>query len=227
MDKSQRGGSGQSGTGSLVTEQVKQGTQQAAEQTQQAAGQVAESAKSTAVSYADSQKQTATQSLHSVADAFHDTGKTMESSGPAPIANYANKAGDKIDELAQYLEQTSVQNLIGDAENFARQHSSLFLGGALAIGFAASRFIKASTPSSGGSGNYGSGSYGNSGYGQNQLGYGNSYASSAPYSDVGYAGTPSSLSGTSSTFVASEVEMPDATVFNADLETETTDGTAR
>jgi hypothetical protein len=226
MDKSQSGSSGQSGTGSLVTEQVKQGTQQAAQQTQQAAGQVAESAKSTAVSYADSQKQTATQGLHSVADALHGTGKTLESSGPAPVANYANQAGDKVDEFAQYLEQTSVQSLIGDAEKFARQHSSLFLGGALAIGFAASRFIKASTPSSGGSGNYGSGNYGNRGYGQSQMDYGNSYASSAPYSDVGYSGTPSNLGGTSGAFVASEVEMPDATVFNADLETETSDGTA-
>jgi hypothetical protein len=221
MDKSQ------SGTGSLVTEQVKQGTQQAAQQTQQAAGQVAESAKSTAVSYADSQKQTATQSLHSVADALHGTGKTLESNGPAPVANYANMAGDKVDGFAQYLEQTSVTNLIGDAENFARQHSSWFLGGALALGFAASRFIKASTPSPSGSGGYGSNSGGYGDYGQSQLVSGTSYASSAPYSDIGYGGSPSNLSGSSSTFMASEVEMPDATVFNADLETETTDGTSR
>lgn len=225
MDRDQSSSSGQSGTGGLVTEQVKQGTQQAAQQTQQAVGQVADSAKSTAVSYADSQKQTATQGLHSVADALHGTGKTLESSGPAPIANYANQAGDKVDEFATYLEQSSVQNLISDAENFARQHSSLFLGGALALGFAASRFIKASTPSSGQSGNngYGTGSYGR---GQSRLGSGNSYASSAPYSDVGTTGTPSNLGTSSSSFVASEVEMPDATVFNADLGTETTDGTA-
>src|SRR5437660_12926184 len=64
----------------------------------------------------------------------------------APDTERIRQFGDQIDGFAQYLEQTSVQNLLGDAENFARQHSSWFLGGALALWFAASRFIKGSTP---------------------------------------------------------------------------------
>lgn len=223
--------SGDAGTGSLVTEQVKQGTQQAVQQTQQAAGQMTESAKQGAVSYADSQKQSATQGLHSVADALRETGSALHDKNQAPLGNYANTAADKVEGFAGYLEQTPIQALIRDAEDFARQHSTVFLGGAVALGIAAARFIKASSPSRGGSsyGNYYSGSYGGNGYGrgQSQLGAQSAYASGAPYSDTEITGTPSSFGRTSTTGLADEVELPDATVFNADLATETTDGTTR
>jgi hypothetical protein len=227
------GYSGESGSGNIVTEQVKQGTQQAVQQTQEVAGHVTESAKQGAVSYVDSQKQTATQGLHSVADALHETGTTLQSKNQAPLGKYANTAGDKVEGFAGYLEQTTVQDLIRDAEDFARQHSSLFLGGAVALGVAAARFIKASSPSSAQS-SYGSGQYASSGYrgnrygsGRSQLGAGTSFASGAPYGDAEMAATPSSLSSASTTGLVDEVELPDATVFNADLATESTDGTTR
>jgi hypothetical protein len=230
MDQhSMSGYSGESGKGSLMTEQVKQGTQQAVQQTQHAAGQVTETAKEGAFSYADSQKNTAMQSLRSVADALHETGRSLQDKNQAPIAGYANKAADQVQGFAEYLEQSTVQDLIRDTEDFARQHSALFLGGALAIGFAAARFIKASSPRSGTSSENRSGTFGDSSYGDSQsgLGAGSSYASSAPYGDAGVTVTPSTLNRASTTGLADEVELPDATVFNADLETETTDGTSR
>ena len=227
------GYSGDGGSGNIVTEQVKQGTQQAVQQTQEVAGQVTESAKQGAVSYADSQKQTATQGLHSVAEALHETGSTLQSKNQAPLGKYANTAGDKVEGFAGYLEQTTVQDLIRDAEDFARQHSTIFLGGAVALGVAAARFIKASSPSNSGS-SYGSGTYAsggyrgnNYGYGQSQLGADTSFASGTPYGDAEMTATPSSLNSVSTTAVVDEVELPDATVFNADLATETTDGTIR
>lgn len=232
MTQDQGRTSGDTGSGNLVTEQVKQGTQQAVQQTQQAAGQVTESAKQGAVSYADSQKQTATQGLHSVADALRDTGSNLQSKNQAPLGKYANTAADKVEGFAGYLEQTPVQNLIRDAEEFARQHSTLFLGGAMALGVAAARFIKASSSSQGGSSGSGSGTYSSSSYGGNSYGYSQSqlganspYASGTPYIDMEMSGTPSTFSRTPTTGLADEVELPDATVFNADLATETTDGT--
>ena len=54
-----------------------------------------------------------------------------------------------------------------------------------------------------------------------------SFASGAPYGDAEMTGTPSSLNSVSTTATVDEVELPDATVFNADLATETTDGTTR
>lgn len=230
--------SGDGGAGSIVTEQVKQGTQAALQQTQQAAGQVTESAKQGAVSYADSQKSTATKTIRSMADALHETGTSLQHKDQAPFARYANSAGDQIEGFAEYLERTPVQDLVKDAEDFARQHTTLFLGGAVALGLAAARFIKASSPGGGASSHSGSSylasnRYGTRGYesgnqqGQGLVGAGTSYASGAPYGDGGALATPSTVGTASTSGIADEVEMPDATVFNADLETESGDGTAR
>ena len=235
QDEGRRSGhSGESGSGSLVTEQVKQGTQQAVQQTQHAAGKVTENAKEGAVSYADSQKQTAAQTLRSVAEALHETGGTLDSKNQAPLGKYASTAGDKVEGFAGYLEHTTVQDLIRDAEDFARQHSTAFLGGAAALGIAAARFIKASSPSTGGSSSHRARNYSSDGhqgsdygYNQNRLAPESSFASGAPYGDAEMTGTPSSVSRTPTSGLADEVELPDATVFNADLATETTDGTTR
>ena len=154
------GSSGDSSTGSIVTEQVKQGAQQVAQQTQETAGKVAEGAKHQAMSYADTQKHQATQSLHSVAQALQQTGSQLQTQNQGTVGNLANTAADKIDGFAGYLEQTPVQQLVQDAEDYARQHSTVFLAGAALLGFAAARFLKASKPSYSASGNSYSGSYG-------------------------------------------------------------------
>lgn len=176
------GSSGDSSTASLVTEQVKQGAQQVAQQTQETAGKVAEGAKQQAMSYADSQKHQATQSLHTVAQALQQTGGHLQTQNQGTVGNLANTAAEKIDGFASYLEQTPVQQLVQDAEDYARQHSTVFLAGAALLGFAAARFLKASEPSStpsrgsyGGSyaGTYGTGGaiYGSGGVTQHQSGF--------------------------------------------------------
>jgi hypothetical protein len=223
------GYSGESDTGGVVTEQVKQTTQQALQQTQQAAGQVAESAKSNATSYAETQKQTATQNLHTVASALHQTGQNVATDGSGPIANYTNMAGDKVEAFAQYLESTPVTELLNDVEDFARRNSTLFLGGAFALGLAAARFLKASAPRrnppySSQSYGYGSGTnYGGSLSSGSGYGTDSGYASSTGYGDSGY-GSSSPAVGVSETVVVDEVEYPDATVFDA--EGETTNGSS-
>ncbi len=52
-------------------------------------------------------------------------------------------------------------------------------------------------------------------------------ASGAPFGDAEVIGTPSSYGRTTDIGMADELELPDTTVFNADLVTETTDGTIR
>lgn len=215
--------SGGSGTGSLVTEQVKQGTQQMVQQTQQTAGQVTESARRSAFSYGESQKQTASQSLHTVAEALHGTGNTLQDKNQAPIAGYAHRAADTVDGFAGYLERTSVQELIGDAERFAREHSTVFLGAAVALGVAAGRFIKASTPQSTGSG----GGTLSAGYSQQQFRSPEPISSGAPFADAPLTATPPMTHTGSRTGLVDKVELPDATVFNADLAEETDHGPSR
>lgn len=76
--------------------------------------------------------------LREVSDALRE----KDQDGPAQLADrvagYAEQAGS-------YLESTDVDTIIGDAESYGRQHPGTVAAGALALGFAAARFLKASS----------------------------------------------------------------------------------
>jgi hypothetical protein len=101
----------------------------------------------------------------------------METEQPQ-VADIAMTAADRAEDLARYLRETDVRQMIGTVENFARRQPLLFLGGAFALGVAASRFIKAAGGSQNQNqmGSYGQTSGYRSGY---QSGYGTDYQSGA------------------------------------------------
>ena len=61
-------------------------------------------------------------------------------------AKAVQQVADRIDDLAMYLRQSDVRDLAGQATSMARRNPLLFIGGALAAGFAAARFLKARDP---------------------------------------------------------------------------------
>ncbi|HEX6508428.1 MAG TPA: hypothetical protein VF221_12410 [Chloroflexota bacterium] len=211
------GYSGEGGTGSLVTEQVKQGTQQVAQQTQQTAGQVVEGARNQAMSYADTQKQQAAQSLHGVAQALRQTGENLRAQNQDPVGRYADVAAERVENFTTYVEKTPVQQMVQDVEYVARRHSTLFLGGAALLGFAAARFLKASSR------NVGNGQYGGesnrsrySGYDRGSAAGQRAYGTYAPYADVAMQGTPSPIGSEVGSAGGSTAAYSDATVFDPD-----------
>lgn len=230
------GYAGEKDTGDLVKEQVSQGAQQAMDKTQQVAGQVTESAKSQARSAFESQKQTMTQNLTHVAQALHTTSDTLEQQNLGPVGNVIDTVANRIESTSGYIQQRSVDDLLQDAENYARQHTWAFLGGGFVLGLAAARFLKSSAPRPGSSnsgGSYGAPSRyaGGAGYGS----YGSSYATGSNYgsgygsnfsaNDVSMGGTPglgSSFGG--GTLTETDIEATDV-VFEPDMETGAIDGT--
>jgi acyl-CoA reductase-like NAD-dependent aldehyde dehydrogenase len=76
--------------------------------------------------------------LRSVGDSLREQDKA----GPAKVADrlaeYAGKVGD-------YLEQKDSHALLGDAEDFGRRQPLALAAAGLALGFGASRFLKASS----------------------------------------------------------------------------------
>jgi len=142
--------------------------------------------------------------LGQVSQAIRQSGEQIRSDQPQ-IASFADTAAQQVDRASQYLRQTDFQGLVRGAEDFARRQPAVFLGGALALGLVASRFLKAS-PSDGsqsgsrrgygyGSDAYGSGrynGYGESSYGAGSYGSGGVYGGSAgAYGDGAYAGAGS------------------------------------
>jgi hypothetical protein len=91
--------------------------------------------------------------LDQVAEAIRRTGDDLRQQQPQ-IASAADTAAGQLDRAARYLRETSGQELLGQAEQFARQQPAIFLGGAMMIGLVAARFLKAGPTDRTGSGSW-------------------------------------------------------------------------
>jgi len=92
------------------------------------------------------------QDVRSIAQQLRDQGKE----GPAKMAE---QAADRAERFGSYLRDSDGQSILGDVERMARNNPWAVVVGGIAIGFAASRFLKASSReryrSGGGSGSQG------------------------------------------------------------------------
>ncbi len=127
------------------------GTQQLADKAKQGAAQVKQSAsaatdqaKQTAMSQAASQKDQAAESLNTVSQAVNQAAQQLRQNNQAPVAQVAESAASNISQLAEYLRSRSINDLIGDVEEFASSQPALFLGGAFLVGVLGARFLKSS-----------------------------------------------------------------------------------
>ena len=126
---------------------------------------------------ADRGLETAAGGIETAAQTIRRVSTDMQTDQPQ-IAEFASTAADRAEDLARYLRETDVREMIGNVENFARRQPLLFLGGAFVLGVAASRFIKAAGGSQGQSqGMYSYDSYG-TGRGTGWSGSAGSYRSS-------------------------------------------------
>jgi hypothetical protein len=68
------------------------------------------------------------------------------------MAEYAEKASDQVERFSGYLRETDVDEIIDEVRGVARRRPALFLGGAAALGFLATRFLKSSSQRAGSAG---------------------------------------------------------------------------
>ena len=120
------------------------------ESAKQAAGHVVDQFKDQASSRVDQQRQTVASGFEAIAQAFRNVGDDLRNQDQGPLAHYAADLGHtlsgKVDQIAGYLRGRNVNQLMADAEDFARRSPAVFLGSAFAIGLIASRFLKSSRP---------------------------------------------------------------------------------
>ena len=74
----------------------------------------------------------------SVADELRKQGKDTP-------ARYVEQAADRVERLGGYLERSDGDRIVRDVEDFARRNPWAVAAGGLALGFAASRMLKASS----------------------------------------------------------------------------------
>jgi hypothetical protein len=107
------------------------------------ADRVAETAQQTVGTHVDTGMTKASDMLEQIAGAVRTSGEQLRTEQPQ-VASFADTAAGQVERLARYLHDSSAQDLVREAEDFARRQPAIFLGGALALGLAASRFLKAS-----------------------------------------------------------------------------------
>ena len=144
MEQDFSGTPGQPG-GSEVKEQAKEQTQQLAQQARQQAGELANRGTEQVKSQLANQKHEASQRMAPIQTALRETGQQLRKQGQGSVGQYADKAADQLERFSGYLRETDVDEIADEARGFARHRPAIFLGGAVALGFLATRFLKSSS----------------------------------------------------------------------------------
>lgn len=127
-----------------VEQQNKGKVGQAAEQAQQKAKEFTGQAQEQAKSAVATRKEQAVEGLDGIAHAFRQTSERLREENNPMVADYSEQVANQIERFSSFLGERDVDQLLGDAEIYARRHPEVFLGGAFALGLLVGRFIKSS-----------------------------------------------------------------------------------
>jgi hypothetical protein len=121
-------------------DKAQQAAGQAREQAQQAAGQAREQVRT----QVDQRSTQAGQQVAQQAGDLRTVGEELRKQGKDGPAKVADQAAERAERVGRYLEQSDADRLLSDVEDFARKRPWAVMAGGIALGVAASRFLKAS-----------------------------------------------------------------------------------
>lgn len=113
------------------------------ERAQDNASRTADSIKDRARDAAEQQKTAGAEQIAGVADAMKAAAGELEEKIPL-AAEYIEDVAGRLGEVASTLRERSVDDMLGNVAEFARKQPAVFFAGAVAAGFALSRFAKSS-----------------------------------------------------------------------------------
>jgi uncharacterized protein YjbJ (UPF0337 family) len=128
-----------------TTEQVAGKAQEVAGQAQEKAGQAAEQAKGQLRTQLDQRSTQAGEQVTSTASDIRSVGQQLREQGKDQPAKIAEQAADRVEQVGSYLTESDPDRLLHDLEDFARRQPWAVVAGGIALGFAASRVLKASS----------------------------------------------------------------------------------
>jgi len=137
----------QTGSSGLV-DQATSGLGDAASSVQEKAGELKVQGRSKLGETLDQRTTQAGGQARQMAGALRQTGSQLRSqgeSGNRQMAGLVEAAADRVENLGGYLQRTSGDGLLRDAEDLARRRPWMVAGIGLVAGLAASRFLKASS----------------------------------------------------------------------------------
>jgi len=119
--------------------------QETAEQAKQAVQEVAGRAQDTVRTQIDQRSTEAGETAATVSRAVRGASQDLRGQGEDLAARIIEQAADRADQLGKYLRDSNADKILRDVEDFGRQQPWAVIAGGIALGFAASRFLKASS----------------------------------------------------------------------------------
>ena len=114
------------------------------EEVKDRAGRLLDEAKDRARSAMDERKEGLAQDVGDFAHALRASASDLEEHNKAYVAHYVQQAASSVEQIADTLQRQDLTDLMRRTEDFARRQPGLFIGGAVAAGFALARFLKSS-----------------------------------------------------------------------------------
>lgn len=91
-------------------------------------------------------KTRAAETLSGVASTLKSSSQQLRDEQHEGASRAIERAAEGVERFASYLQETDVDDVVEQVQEFARRQPAAFIGGAFALGFIASRFLKATSP---------------------------------------------------------------------------------
>ncbi len=128
-----------------TTEQVKDQVRDKAQMAQDKADATAGKARSRLREQIDQRSTQAGDEIRSTAHQVRSLAEQLRAQGKDMPARMVEQAADRSESFGTYLRDADGERLLSDVESFARRQPLAVAAGSLALGFAASRLLKASS----------------------------------------------------------------------------------
>lgn len=135
---------GTTSSGGEDAEQNKDTAKEVGDRVRQKAGEATEKAKEQGRSFLNDQKERVASEISAYSEAARKAADRLEAESDTNLSGYVSSAADHLDRLGKRIEERSLDGLVDDVEDMARQRPEVFYGGMFVAGLAAARFLKAS-----------------------------------------------------------------------------------
>jgi ElaB/YqjD/DUF883 family membrane-anchored ribosome-binding protein len=118
---------------------------QAGQQVQEKAGEVKSQVGDKLREQVDQRSTEAGEQVTAMSQALRSSGEQLRNDGNETPARLIEGAAQRVDRIGSYLRDSDSNRILGDAESWARSRPWIAAAAGALVGFAASRFLKASS----------------------------------------------------------------------------------
>ena len=131
--------------GEGAADQAREKAAEVADQAREKASEAAGQARGRMREQVDERSSKLGEQVGSTASDLRTVGEELRKQGKDTPAKLADQAAERSERVGRYLSESDADRILGDVEDFARRQPWAVVAGGVALGFAASRFLKASS----------------------------------------------------------------------------------